>query len=384
MVQALIRQSACIDDLKKRAKRRIPRFAMEYLQGGCNQETALRRNRAALDVLCLRPDYLSDFQLPDLNTEVFAQSYQLPFGIAPLGLTGLIWPQASLMHAKAAKENNIPFVLSTVSTVSIEAAATVAEENLWFQLYPPADLRIREDLLRRLEAVGCQHLVVTVDVPAAGIRPKDTKNGLSVPPKISIANIIQSARCPAWSINTLKHGLPQFASLQRYMPPQAKMQDQANFIRHHLRKPVDQLLLQQLRDRWQGKLIVKGINHVDDAKRAQALGADGIIVSNHGGRQLDAAQPVIEVLPQIVSAVSNQLVVMADSGVESGVDIARFLSCGAQMVFVGRAFLYAVAAHAEQGTQHAIDLLQQELSQVMQQLHCASPKALQQHRLMPS
>ena len=291
-----------------------------------------------------------------------------------------MWPKTSLMHAQAAKANNIPFVLSTVSTVSIEDAAAAAEENFWFQLYPPTDQAISEDLLQRVEATGCKNLVVTVDVPAAGQRPKDTRNGLSVPPKITPRTILQSAICPEWGIRTLLEGLPQFASLQPYMKDLKNMEDHANFVRHHLREPVDATLLKKLRERWTGNLIVKGINHVGDAQRAADIGVDGIIVSNHGGRQLDAARSSIEVLPAIAEAVADKITVMADSGVESGVDIARFLACGAQFVFTGRPFLYGVAAHGEPGAQHTIDLLREELGQVMTQLHCQSTSQLPDHR----
>jgi len=381
VVQALKRKSACISDLRQRAKWRIPRFVLDYVQSGCNQNLSVNRNRSALDAVCLRPDYLTPANTPVLGTELFGQEYSLPFGIAPLGLTGLVWPKASLMHARAAKAKNIPFVLSTVSTVSIEDAAEAAEENFWFQLYPPTDEAIHEDLLRRVEATGCKNLVVTVDVPTAGQRPKDTRNGLSVPPKITPRTVLQSAMCPEWSIRTLMEGLPQFASLQPYMKDLKNMEDHANFVRHHLRQPVDDALLKRLRERWKGNLIVKGINHAVDAQRAVDIGVDAIIVSNHGGRQLDAALSSAEVLPSVVEAVGDKLVVMADSGVESGVDIARFLACGAQFVFTGRPFLYGVAAHGEPGAQHAVDLLQEELAQVMTQLHCAEPQKLYQHKL---
>ncbi|MGB0845599.1 MAG: alpha-hydroxy acid oxidase [Thiolinea sp.] len=379
MVQTLKRKSACIADLKQRTKWRIPRFAFEYVQGGCNQDLAVKRNRIALDKVCLRPDYLTPSHPPELTTTLFGQPFDLPFGIAPLGLTGLVWPQTSLMHARAAKANNIPFVLSTVSTVSIEDAAAAAEENFWFQLYPPTDQQICEDLLKRVEATGCKNLVVTVDVPTAGQRPKDTKNGLSVPPKITLRSVMQSAMRPEWGIRTLLEGLPQFASLQPYMKDLKNMEDHANFVRHHLREPVDDALIARLRERWKGQLIIKGINHADDAKRAFDLGVDGIIVSNHGGRQLDAARTSIEVLPSIVAAVGDKLTVMADSGVESGVDIARFYACGAQFVFTGRPFLYGVGAHAEPGAQHAVDLLKEELEQVMMQVHCQRPTQLTEH-----
>ena len=380
-MQHLKRQSACVPDLKNRARKRIPGFAFDYVEGGCNHEAALRRNRDALDTVQLRADYLAPYSPPDLSVELFGQKYAAPFGIAPLGLTGIVWPNASLMHARAAKKANIPYVLSTLSTSSIEDAAACAEENFWFQLYPPADLDIRADLIKRAEATGCKNLVVTIDVAAAGHRPKDIKNGLAIPPKVTPKSVFQSALRPSWSIATLQAGLPQFASILPYMKDLSNIQDVANYVRNTLKDVVDEEMLKTIRDSWQGNLIVKGINHADDALRAVAAGADGLIVSNHGGRQLDAAQASINTLESIRAAVPEHIVVMADSGVESGVDIARFLAQGASTVFSGRAFLYGVAAHGEEGAEHTIDILRDELQQVMSQLHCTNTEQLSLHKL---
>lgn len=377
----LKKTSACVADLKKRAKRRIPGFAFDYVEGGCNSEVAVTGNRAALDAVKLRADYLVPYKAPDLSTELLGQVYSAPFGIAPLGLTGIVWPNATLFHAKAAKQANIPFVLSTLSTNSIEQAAECAEENFWFQLYPPADLAIRADLIRRAEAVGCKNLVVTIDVPAAGQRPRDIKNGLAIPPRISPKSILQSAMCPEWSIATLRAGLPQFASIVPYMENISNMEDVANYIRSTLKDVVDQAMLKTIRDSWQGHLIVKGVNNVGDALLAVEAGADGIIVSNHGGRQLDAAQSTVDTFRDIKAALPEHIEVMVDSGVESGVDIARLLAQGASAVFAGRAFLYGVGAHGEQGAQHTIDILRDELAQVMSQLHCELPSQIVGNRI---
>ena len=379
MVQALIRKSACIADLKRRAKNRIPKFAFDYVEDGCNSGLALKNNRESLDAVFLRPEYLQSYTAPQLKTELFGKEYNAPFGIAPLGLTGLIWPDASAMHARAALKANIPFVLSTLSTISIEDAAKNAEDNFWFQLYPPADEKIRADLIKRAKDSGCENLVVTVDVPSASRRVKSIKSGLSVPPKITMKSVFESAMRPSWSIATLTAGLPQFASMEPYIKDMSNMEDIANFVRITLKDVVDGETLKVIRDEWDGNLIVKGISQVDDAVQAAAIGVDGIIVSNHGGRQLDASLPPSESLAEIVDAVGADITVMADSGVETGVDIARYLALGAETVFAGRAFLYGVGAYGELGAEHAIDLLRDELEQVMSQVHCSKPEQMHQY-----
>lgn len=379
MVQSLISKSACIADLKRRAKKRIPTFVFDYINSGCNQEVSLANNRTALDAVRLRPDYLSPYNKPVLNYKLFDQTYSMPMGIAPLGLTGLVWPNTSLMHAKAANKNNIPFVLSTLSTTSIEQAAAVAENNFWFQLYPLAQQKTCSDLINRAKAVGCQHLVVTIDVPAPGRRPKDMKSGLSVPPKIKFNSIFQSILKPQWSLATLINGLPEFTTLTPYMSDVENLQDVSNYIRNNLKDVVDLEKLKAIRDVWPHKLIVKGINHIDDALRAAGIGVDGIIVSNHGGRQLDAAQSPVEIIKSIREETPQNISIMADSGIESGVDIARYLANGTDFVFVGRAMLYGVAAHGEIGAQHAIDIFSEELAQVLSQLHCQHVVDLPQH-----
>ena len=273
-----VSRSVCIADLKTFARGRVPQFAFDYIEEGCNANNAVSHNRLALDQVRLAPHYLSAYQAPDLTTELMGQSYAMPLGIAPLGLSGLVWPKASLMHARGAKAANIPYVLSTVSTSSIEDAAAAAQENFWFQLYPPTDLKIRADLLARADAAGCKHLVVTVDVPSPSRRIKAIKSGLSVPPKITPTSVLQSALRPAWSLATLGAGLPQFANLLPYMDQKSlSMEDAAEFIRLHMRDVVDAEGLQQIRDLWPHKLIVKGINTVEDARGAVAIGADGII-----------------------------------------------------------------------------------------------------------
>ncbi|MEH6577245.1 MAG: alpha-hydroxy acid oxidase [Amphritea sp.] len=379
MPDSMLHKAASIADLKLIAQKRIPSYAFEYLAGGCNSNSCVQRNREALDQLRLQPQYLKSSTSASLDTEILGQQYNAPFGVAPLGLSGLIWPRASEYHATSARESNIPFILSSLASISIEEAAKFAGDNFWFQLYPPSDPKIRTDLLRRAWDSGCRHLVVTIDVPVAGRRPKDIRNGLSVPPKISPRSIWQTMQRPAWALATAFEGMPQFATMTQYMEGLSSLKDVANYIRNTFKEVVDQKMLQLIRDEWQGQLIVKGILNAEDAERALEAGANALIVSNHGGRQLDAAQTTIEALTEVHAAVGSKTTIMVDSGVESGVDIARFIASGAKMVFAGRAFMYGVGALGKHGAQHTTDLLTAELYQVMEQLRCPTTVKLPQH-----
>ena len=376
MVRKLDHKAASVADLKRLTKKRIPQFAYEYLVGGCNNDRAVSHNRDALDNVFLQPSYLSRTQAASLKTTALGVQYDAPFGIAPLGLSGLIWPKAAEYHASAAKKANIPYILSTLASTSIEDAAACAGSNLWFQLYPPKDTEIRLDLMRRAQEVGCNNLVVTIDVPVAGRRPNDIKNGLSVPPKISVNSIYQTLLRPSWALATAFNGMPEFANMQPYMNKLSNLQDVANYIRSSLKEPVSIAILEQLRQQWPGNLIVKGVLSVEDAKLAAAINADAIIVSNHGGRQLDLACSPVEMMREIVDSVGDKLEIYVDSGVESGVDIARYLALGAKMVFSGRPYMYGVGAFGPQGADHCIDIFNSELEQVMNQLGCSSPHEL--------
>jgi L-lactate dehydrogenase (cytochrome) len=376
MVRKLDHKAASVADLKRLTKKRIPQFAYEYLVGGCNNDRAVSHNRDALDNVFLQPSYLSRTQKASLKTTALGVQYDAPFGIAPLGLSGLIWPKAAEYHASAAKKANIPYILSTLASTSIEDAAACAGSNLWFQLYPPKDTEIRLDLMRRAQEVGCNNLVVTIDVPVAGRRPNDIKNGLSVPPKISVNSIYQTLLRPSWALATAFNGMPEFANMQPYMNKLSNLQDVANYIRSSLKEPVSIAILEQLRQQWPGNLIVKGVLSVEDAKLAVAINADAIIVSNHGGRQLDPACSPVEMMREIVDSVGDKLEIYVDSGVESGVDIARYLALGAKMVFSGRPYMYGVGAFGKQGADHCIDIFNSELEQVMNQLGCSSPHEL--------
>ena len=368
-----------IEDLRARARRRIPRFAFEYLDGGCNEDVNLHKNTAELREVELLPYYLKQYNGSDLKTELFGQVYDAPFGISPVGLQGLMWPNASEILAKAAVAHNIPFILSTVSTASIERIGELTEGKFWFQLYHPADNALRDDLIDRAEAAGCQVLVLLCDVPTFGYRPREIRNGLAMPPKMTLDNILQIIGKPEWAINTLIHGQPEFATLKKYMPKDLNMKQLGLFMNQFFSKRMPEAKIAPIRDRWKGKIVLKGVATEHDTELAIKLGLDGIIVSNHGGRQLDAGQSSIKPLTSIAQKYAGQIKIMMDSGIRSGPDVARALASGAEFAFLGRSFMYGVAALGNAGGQHTISILKTQLKQVMDQLSCERVGDLPKH-----
>lgn len=359
-----------IEDLRNKAKKRIPRFAFEYLDNGCNEEVNLRRNTREIREVQLTPNYLDDFRSASLKTELFGHVYDAPFGVAPIGLQGLIWPNASEILAKAAFENNIPFVLSTVSTSSIERIAELTEGKAWFQLYHPTEDSVRNDILKRAEAAQCPVLVLLCDTPAFGFRPKEIKNGLSMPPKMNMNNIFQIFGKPNWALQTLRHGQPNFQTLKPYMPKGLDLTQLGKFMDETFSKRMSMEKIAPIRDLWKGKIVLKGVATEADTEKAIQLGLDGIIVSNHGGRQLDAGESTIKPTTRIAQKYGNQIKVMMDSGLRSGPDLARTLASGAEFTFMGRSFMYGVAAMGKHGGDHTISLLKTQLQQVMEQVGC--------------
>lgn len=357
-----------IDDLRKRAKQKIPRFAFEYLDGGCNEDVNLDRNTRELREVQLIPSYLSKHTQSDIKTELFGHVYDAPFGIAPIGLQGLMWPKAPEILAQAAAEHNIPFILSTVTTMSIERASEITEGKAWFQLYHPTDNKHRDDLIRRAEAAQCPVLVLLCDVPSFGFRPRDIRNGLAMPPKMSLSNILQILGKPEWALRTLLNGQPNFENLKPYMPKGLDLKQLGNFMNQTFSGRLNEEKIAPIRDIWKGKIVLKGVAGEEDTEKAIRLGLDGIIVSNHGGRQLDAGQSTIKPLTTIAEKYGTRIKVMMDSGIRSGPDIARTLASGAHFTFLGRTFMYSVAALGSQGGQHAISLLTTQFQQVMEQV----------------
>lgn len=359
-----------IDDLRTKAQKKIPKFAFEYLDGGCNEDVNLHRNTSELREVQLKPNYLRKHHGSSLKTKLFGVEYDAPFGIAPVGLQGLMWPNSPEILAKAALEHNIPFILSTVTTTSIERASELTEGKAWFQLYHPTENKLRDDIIKRAAAAECPVLVILCDVPTFGFRPRDIRNGLAMPPKMNLKNILQVFGRPHWGIETLKHGIPNFEVLKPYMPKGLDLKQLGKFMDQTFSGRLNEEKIKPIRDMWKGKLVLKGVASEYDAEEAIRLGLDGIIVSNHGGRQLDAGQSTVKPLATISEKYGDQIEVMMDSGVRSGPDVARAMASGAKFTFMGRSFMYGVSALGKNGGNHTISLLKTELQQVMEQLCC--------------
>lgn len=368
-----------IDDLRDKARKRIPRFAFEYLDGGCNEDVNLYKNTSDLRQVELAPRYLTSYRGADLKTELFGHTYDAPFGIAPIGLQGLIWPNAPEILAKAAVKHHVPFILSTVSTASLERISEITEGKAWYQLYYLAEDKLRDDIIRRLQSSGYEVLVLLCDVPSFGFRPRDIRNGLAMPPRMTLKNILQILSHPTWALKTLQHGKPNFATLKPYMPKKLDMKQLGALMNRTFSGRLDESKIAPVREKWKGKLVLKGVATEADAELAVKWGLDGIIVSNHGGRQIDVGQSAIQSLEPIAKKFSSKIKIMMDSGIRTGPDIARTIARGAEFTFLGRSFMYAVAALGDAGGDHIISVLKTQVQQVMEQVGCEKVNQLKEH-----
>lgn len=358
------------ESLRQKAKTRLPRFAFEYVDGGCHNDIGIKRNTDELRALQLTPYYLKDYGEISTRTELFGHTYDAPFGVSPVGLQGLIWPQAPQILATAAQAHNVPFILSTVSTASIETIAELTDGRFWFQLYHPVEDRITDDLLTRCKDVGIKTLVLLADVPSFSYRPKEIKNGLVIPPRMTLANAAQITTAPAWAVETLRKGQPHFRTLSKYMTGSMNLQHLGQFMDKTFNNRLNEAKVKRLREKWQGNLVLKGVSSVYDAQKAIEWGLDGIIVSNHGGRQLDCARSSIGCLHDILTHSKGKITTMFDSGIREGADIVNALAMGADFTFLGRTFMYSVGALGSKGGHHAMNMLKKQIQQVMEQLCC--------------
>ena len=361
-----------IEDLHRMARRRLPKIAFDFIEGGVEDELGIWRNESAFARFCLMPRYLVDVAQRDQSAKLFDRVYASPFGISPTGAAGLFRPGADLMLAESAARANIPFIMSGASTGSMEAAARIAPTHTWYQLYVARDSKISEDLIRRARDAGLGTLVLTVDVPVASKRERNLRNGFSRPLKMSLPIMLEALTHPGWMADYLRHGTPLMENWAPYAPAGSNADQVADFVATQMPSVATWADLEKFRKLWPRHLVVKGILHKDDAIRAADLGVDGIVVSNHGGRQLDRAPASIEVLPGIHEAVGERVTLMLDSGVRRGADILIALALGARFVFVGRATLYGAAAAGIPGVRKAISILRREIDLTMGQIGCPS------------
>lgn len=365
-------------DLAALAKRKMPFFAWEYLASGTGNEGLVERNREAFDRYQFTPRVLAGEVAPDLTTEVLGQTFSAPFGIAPVGLSGLMWPQAEHMLASAAAEKNIPYCLSMVANETPETVGAKAQGNGWFQLYPPSERHYVDDLLQRAWDSNMRTLVVTVDVPVGSRRERQLRAGLSVPPKKDLKTIYRAAIRPHWSLATLTYGEPRFKTIEKYFDT-GSVASAAQLIGQVISGFHDWELIRYIRANWQGPLVIKGFMHTEDARQAIDCGVDAIQVSNHGGRQFDGSPTAIDVLPSLAEAINGEAKVFYDSGLRGGLDIMRALALGADFCFLGRPFLQSVAALQQQGPEHLIEVLAADLINNMIQIGCNRLADLPQH-----
>ncbi len=365
-----------VADLRARARTRLPHFAWEYLDSGTGRDEAVARNEDALARITLVPRLLRGELAPRIETTLFGVTHSSPIGIAPVGLTSAIWPGADAMLARAAAAEGIPFVSSTVGTGLLEDIGPLCDGRGWFQLYPPRDPAVRDDLCDRAAASGYTTLVVTADVPAPSRRERPRRAGMGAPRRPGPRHVARVLSRPAWARALVRHGGPRFRTLEAYTDG-VSLAEISRYVATRLGGTLSWEYLAALRERWEGPLVVKGIMHPDDARRCVDTGADAVQVSNHGGRQLDAAPAAIDVLPLVVDAVGDRVPVLFDSGVRSGLDVARALALGASFVFCGRAFMYGLAAlGSEEGVRHTHRILTADLVNVMHQVGCESTAEL--------
>lgn len=356
-----------IEDLRQAARRRIPKFAFEYLDSATGRELGLKTNRDALDAIGFMPSVLCGRTKADLQTTLLGQRYDLPFGIAPIGMSGLMWAGAERMLAQAAVAHNIPFSLSSVAVASPEDVAPHIGNNGWFQHYPVKSAELRRRMLPRIKAAGFHTLIITVDVPQESRRERQRRANLTVPPKADLRTITEMVKCPSWCIAHLREGImPRMRFFDDYVTQRGR--ESFTHAGALIRGIPDWQYLKELRQEWDGHLVVKGVLRPEDAKKMVAEGVDCIWVSNHSGRQFEAGPAVIDQLPKIREAVGPDVPLIYDSGVAWGIDVMRALAKGADFVMVGRAFQFAVAAFGARGIDHLVHILKADIEANMSQL----------------
>jgi (S)-mandelate dehydrogenase len=374
------RRALNIEDLRRVALRRLPRFQAEYVEGGSEDEVSLRRNRSILERITWVPRMLVGTGVPVVTRELLGETLQLPLVIAPTGFNGMIWPQGDLALAKAADVAGIAFTLSTVSNYDVASLNPQLQRPAWFQLYPVKDEKTADRIIDKAAEAGCNKLVVTVDVPALGAREWDQRN-YTRPLKLSASSILDVLLHPRWLRQVmLPKGAPEFANLAEFLPPGARSALQGvRFMGTQINPGLSWADMERMRARWKGKMLLKGLLCVEDARRAADIGCDGIVLSNHGGRQLDSCVTGIETVRQVAEAVGDRLTILVDGGFRRGSDVLKALALGADGVMIGRAALYGLAAGGEAGVAHALSLLRIEIERGLTLLGCHTLDELGHH-----
>ncbi len=363
-------QAYSIADLRRLAQRRLPRALFDFYDGGAEDETTLRGNCQAFERCRLRPRVLVDVARVDASTQLLGAPAALPLAVAPTGAPGFGWPGADVAIAQAAAALGIPYSLSSSGTTSIETIAREAPGRLWFQAYVLRDRAYFEDMIRRAEVCGYEALMITVDLPVGGKRERDFRNDFSIPFRFTPKNVFDFALHPRWALRVARYGMPQMETLsglakQAGSSVKPSASAIASSVGRNYDPSFDWARLEQVRALWPRKLIVKGVAHPEDAARLATLGADAVVVSNHGGRQLDGGAATLDLLGPVVAAVNGRIPVLMDGGVRRGTDVIKALACGAQAVLVGRATLYGAVAAGLPGAQRALDILRDEIERGM-------------------
>ncbi|MCC6210385.1 MAG: alpha-hydroxy-acid oxidizing protein [Burkholderiales bacterium] len=351
----------CIEDLRRMAERRVAKAIFDYVSRGSYDELTLRANRDELEALKLRQRVAIDVDQRSTRSALAGQEVAMPVGIAPVGLTGLNWANGEMLGARAAEKFGIPFTLSTMSICSIEDVASAVTRPFWFQLYVFRDRGFAASLIDRAKAAKCSALMLTLDLQIQGQRHRDLKNGLTVPPRLTLANFVDALCKPAWTFNVLQSKRKSFGNLEGQIKGADNLLTLSQWIAGQFDPTLSWKDVAWVKERWGGKLILKGILDAEDAKIAASTGADALVVSNHGGRQLDGTVSSIRALPEVVDAVGGRAEVYFDGGVRSGQDVLKALALGARGVFIGKAFAWALGAMGEQGVSLALEIIRKEL-----------------------
>jgi L-lactate dehydrogenase (cytochrome) len=354
-----------IEDLRQLARRRVPRAFFEYADSGSYSEQTFRANLDDLAAIKLRQRVLVNVDERDISTKIIGTQAAAPIALGPIGLNGMQHGDGEILSARAAQAAGVPFTLSTMSICSIEDVAEAVSKPFWFQLYVMRDRGFIRELIQRAAKAKCSALVLTVDLQVLGQRHRDIRNGMTVPPRITVANLLDIATKPAWALSILRGKRKTFGNLAGHVQGMDGIKSLAQWTNEQFDPRLNWKDVEWIRDQWPGKLIIKGILDVDDAKLAAKTGASALIVSNHGGRQLDGAPSSISALPKVVDAVGSDIELMFDSGIRTGADILRALALGARSVMIGRAYIYGLGANGEAGVAKAIDILKKELDVAM-------------------